>query len=310
MSQVPITPCMVDEADNSTAQNPKTGISWGKPNEDGEILCVRNTFIDVESDSLGGLQAVNMHDGGAQTWTVSAFGLGSRLQAEQPVEQDEGTEEPSVVVVTPEQSLACADFRPSDRRQHDSLSAHTSTPLASVATPDQRSDTYGASHPEPSPSSAAPGLVLLQVPLQLHCGTDTSLFRGSLETSVAVLSQELDSETGSLSLKLQVTLKPPATDAESPAQNVLPQPWLQESKAEAPPQQRRRPSASPGAAAAEKRDGICCHWKHGWCKFGEECKFTHPAEMCGIDSKGNVSAGTANHLTPATAAGRRPSRTK
>jgi len=316
-----LTPCMVDD-ESPRASSPKPGISWGKPNENGEIVSIRNTVIDVESGP--GLEDVNLHDGGARTWSVSAFGLGglgSRVRSEQPLatthEQDEGTplsldspEEPLVVIVTPDQSLACADIRgPDECCQPEALPAQTSTPAASAAAPDQSSDAHGASVLEPLPISAAPGLVLLQVPLQLNCGT-ASLFRGSLDTSVAVLSQELDPETGSLSVKLNVTLKPPAKSAESPVPNVLPQPWLQEPKAEAKPQQRKRPSASPGITAAEKRDGVCCHWKNGWCRYGEACKFNHPAEMCGVDSKNNVAAGAASYLMPATAAGQRPSRGK
>merc|ERR1712129_540022 len=116
--------------------------------------------------------------------------------------------------------------------------------------------------------------------------------------------QELDPETGGLLLKLQVTIKPPAKSAQTSSQNVLPKPWLQEPKAEAAPQQRRLPSPSPGAAAAEKRDRICCHWKNGYCRYGEACKFQHPAEICGTcDSRSDVAAGTASYLTPATAAG-------
>mmetsp|Transcript_3484 Transcript_3484/g.6635 ORF Transcript_3484/g.6635 Transcript_3484/m.6635 type:complete len:330 (-) Transcript_3484:197-1186(-) len=291
-----VEPCMVDD----------------EPPRADTTVCVRNTFIDVESGSPCGLQTVNMHDGGAQTWAVSAFGLGSvGLGSNWRSDQDDSTplpgdsptgismEEPSVVIVTPDQSLTCADVRdPEGCRHNEAQRAQTSTSPASAAMPDQPSDANGTSAPAPTPSSAEPGLVLLQVPLQLHCGSETSLFRGALDTNVAVIQQELDPETGALSLKLQVTLKPPAKSGGTSSQNVRPQPWLQQPMAKAAPQQQRRPSPTPGAVAAEKRDGICCHWKNGWCKFGGSCKFMHPLEMCGIASKSDNAAGVGTYMTP------------
>jgi len=280
-------PCMVDDdispRANAVSAKPSL-VSWGEPDEDGEIVSVRNTFIDVDTDE--GLRAVEMHDGGAQTWAVSAFGLGSRWRSE-PIDSSpagNSQEEPKFVIVTPDQSFACADVSGPEKNRPDETPAAQTSNLPSAPTPDQSSGANGASAPHPLPSSAASNLVLLQVPLQLNCGPETPQFRGALDTSVTVLEQELDAGAGSLSLKLHVTLKPPAKCTGSVSPNVLPQPWLQGAKVEATQQQRRRPSPSPGAAAAEKRDGICCHWRNGYCRYGEACKFMHPVDMQGIDS--------------------------
>jgi hypothetical protein len=122
-------------------------------------------------------------------------------------------------------------------------------------------------------------MLLLQVPLQLDCGPGTPFFNRSMETSVAVLSQEQDPVTGSVSLRLRVLLRPHDASTGTPLPAPLPQRLQRAPKADA---ERKR--FGPGAAAKQKQDLICCHWKKGWCKLGGSCKFQHPAEMCGIDA--------------------------
>jgi len=132
-------------------------------------------------------------------------------------------------------------------------------------------------------------MVLLQVPLQLHCDSGAPFCNGSVDTSVAVLNQEHDSLTGSVSLQLQGVLRPHHRSTTIPLPATLP-PQLQR----APKADAAHRHATPGEVAAQNRDFVCCHWKKGWCKLGESCKFKHPAEM-----RSNI-CGTRDMLPPHT----------
>jgi len=117
---------------------------------------------------------------------------------------------------------------------------------------------------------------------------------------VAVLDQEQDSVTGCVSLRLRVLLRPHDTSTGTPLAAPLP-PQLQR----APKADAVRKYTGPGAEAKKKQDLICCHWKKGWCKLGESCKFQHPAEMCGIDASASLVADACSGAA-AVAARRRP----
>jgi len=129
-------------------------------------------------------------------------------------------------------------------------------------------------------------MVLLQVPLQLDSGPGTPFFNGSVDTNVAVVNQEQDPVTGCVALQLRVLLRPHDGSTGLPLQVTLPPPMQQRS----PRADGARKHLGPGAAAKQKQDLVCCHWKRGWCKLGESCKFEHPAEMRGIDESASLLA--------------------
>jgi len=165
-------------------------------------------------------------------------------------------------------------------KSHDLVAESTQRHLSPAAERPQASDADNVAAREPSTS-----MVLLQVPLQLDCGLGTPFFNRSVDSSVAVLNQEQDPITGIVSLRLRVLLEPHDTNTGTPLPATLP-PQLQR----APKADAEREHASPGAAATKKQDLICNHWKRGWCKLGDLCKFKHPAEMCGIDASASLLA--------------------
>jgi len=262
--------------------------AWeGESGKRDAIVRIRNTFIDVDSGEDEGLQALEMHRGGAQTWAVSMLGLSNRCQPQQPSEvaNHQGCRTPS--------SSGSTEGRSEDMESPLSFAApYGSLSMACVqelqkcrqhAAESTQTDSLPVAAQKPSPT-----MVLLQVPLQIGCELGTPFFDGSVETSVTVLNQEHDRVTGSVSLQLQVLLRPLDRSTGAPLQTPLPPQLLQAPKADAAPQQRKHPS--PGAAAKERREMICCHWKRGWCKLGESCKFKHPAEMQGIDAPASLVA--------------------
>jgi hypothetical protein len=278
--------------------SPNFGVWSEESDEDDAIMCVRNTFIDIDSGE-NGLHAVEMHEGGAQTWTVCALGLGDHGGPQQrpaaaghegcgtlsscgSLESTTDDEEPPRFLAPPNGSLSMSAAREFHKRRHPAAEStqRRSSPAAAMA--HQSSDAEKVTAQEPSPTWAASSMVLLQVPLQLHYGPGTPFLNGCVDASVAVLKQEQDSVTGSVSLHLQVLLRPPGRNTGVP----LPTKLLRSAKADAAPQQRKHPS--PGAAAKEKQDLICCHWKKGWCKLGKSCKFKHPANMHGIDAPASL----------------------
>jgi len=284
-------------------RSPSLSVRDDETDEEDAVICVRNTFIDVDAGQDGGLQAVEMHDSGAQTWAVSMLNLGSHCRPQESSvasdedcitppaccspdstsEESEDSESP-FLLATPSGSLSMAavhelhkfrGFAAGQTQRHSSPEA---------ARPHQPSDSGEVTAQEPSPT-----MVLLQVPLQLHCGSGTPFCSGSVDTSVAVLNQEHDSVTGSVSLQLRVVLRPQDRSRTTPLPATLPPQLQRAPKADAPHRH-----ATPGEVAAQKKDFVCCHWKKGWCKLGESCKFKHPVEM-----RSNV-CGTRDVVRPHT----------
>jgi len=296
-------------AEASTGETRSTSPSVGddESEEEDTVICVRNTFINIDSGE-DGLEAVEMHESGAQTWTVSSLILRNRCKPLEPstVASHEGCRTPPAcdspdstsedmeypfLLTTPTGSLsmaaACA-LHECHGPAAESTQRHLSP---AAARPHQPSDADIVAAPEPSPT-----MVLLQVPLQLDCGPGTPFSNRSVDTSVAVLNQEQDPVTGCVSLQLRVLLRPHEWSTGLP----LPAPL--------PPQMQRPPKpdavrkqSSPGAAAKQKRDVTCCHWKKGWCKLGESCKFEHTAEMRGIDASASLVADACGGAAAVTA---------
>jgi len=281
---------------HEAAATPKTrspSLSIRGDESDGEdgVFCVRNTFIDVDSGEDGGLQAVEMHESGARTWAVSMLNLGSDCQQQQssvasdnscstppacgsPESTWEDAESP-FLLATPSGSLSMAAVHDLFKRHGLAAGAPQRDSSPEAARPHQPSDSGTVTAQEPSPT-----MVLLQVPLQLHCGSGTPFCNGSVDASVAVLNQEQDSVTGSVSLQLRVVLRPHDRSTRTPSPATLPPQLQRAPTADAP---HRHPT--PGEVAAQKKDFVCCHWKKGWCKLGESCRFKHPVEtrskVCG-----------------------------
>jgi len=148
----------------------------------------------------------------------------------------------------------------------------------------------GQAKAEPSPAEL-PGLVMVQVPLQVQWDTNTPLGCGPPNASVTVLSQNVDAKTGAVSMDLCVVLSPPGTSPEGASLTHMPRSWqqLRQSGSSAALQ---RATAKPSATAAEKRDSVCCHWKKkGRCRYEDSCKFMHPTEQREIgDADGEETA--------------------
>jgi len=277
--------------------SPSPSVRDDDSSKEDTVICVRNTFIDINSGEDGGLEAVEMHESGAQTWTVSSLILRNRCQPQQPltVSSQEGCRTPSAcdssestsedeespfLVTTPSGSLSMAavcELRERHGFAADSTHGHSSP---AAATPHQPFDADTVTATEPSPT-----MVLLQVPLQLDCGPGTPFLNGSVDTGVAVLNQEQDPVTGGVSLQLRVFLRPHDWSTGLPLPVPLPPQLPQPPKPDA-----AHKRSSPGAAAKQKQDVICCHWKKGWCKLGESCKFEHPAETFGVDASASLVA--------------------
>jgi len=96
-----------------------------------------------------------------------------------------------------------------------------------------------------------------------------------------VLSHNVEARTGAVSMNLHVVLSPPGMSPEGPSSTRMPQsqPKLRQPASSAALQRANR---SPGEVVAERRDSVCCHWKKGWCRYEDSCKFKHPTKQQGI----------------------------
>jgi len=137
------------------------------------------------------------------------------------------------------------------------------------------------SAPDMAPVATLPGLVVVQVPLQVQRDTNTPSGCGPPNAAVEVLSHNVDARTGAVSMNLHVVLSPPGMSPEGPSSTRMPQSQqtLRQSASSAALQRANR---SPGEVAAERRDSVCCHWKKGWCRYEDSCKFKHPTKQRGI----------------------------
>jgi len=288
-------------------RSPSPSVGDDDSDEEDTVICVRNTFIDIDSGEDGGLDAVEMHKSGAQTWTVSPLILRNHCQPQQPstVASHEGCRTPPAcespestsedveapfLLKTPSGSLSLAAFC-GLHEYHGLATESTQRHSSPAARPHLPSDAVTVAAPELSPT-----MVLLQVPLQLDCGPGTPFLNGSVDTSVEVLNQGQDPVTGSVSLQLRVLLRPHDWGTGLPLPAPLPQQLQQPLKPDA-----MRKRSSPGAAAKQKQEVICCHWKKGWCKLGESCKFEHTAETCGVDTSASLVADACGGAAAVTA---------
>jgi len=110
---------------------------------------------------------------------------------------------------------------------------------------------------------------------------DTPLGCGPPNTAVAVLSHNVDARNGAVSMDLRVVLSPPGTSPEDPSSTRVPQ-SQQRPRQPSSSAALQRANRTPGEMAAEKRDLVCCHWKKGWCRYENSCKFKHPTKQHGI----------------------------
>jgi hypothetical protein len=119
-----------------------------------------------------------------------------------------------------------------------------------------------------------------------------------MATSVMVEGQEVDAATDVVSLQLKVLLMPPTVSVEALPKTLSLQQLLSPSLAGATLKQQRQ--ATPGEAAAKIKELVCCHWKNkGWCRYGNGCKFMHPAEKCGVGAETqNLSTGAVSAPIP------------
>jgi len=251
------------------------------------------TEVDADSSTTGGLQDVELHDSGENMPIASTVNVKDALQLERllstatygdqtPSLYDSPRcypDDPSVFLPTPNESVEISD----PHGFEDVMTAESllpPTPLDSLGHYGHccRMDCESASEPSPS---IFPGLVVVQVPLQLQCDANAPLARGPAGADVAVLSQEMDAKTGAMALHVRVVLSPPGVSPKDFLSTCMPQQQPPQESATSAAQRRAR--VSPGATAAKKRDMVCCHWKtKGWCRYEDSCGFMHPEGKRGM----------------------------
>jgi len=135
---------------------------------------------------------------------------------------------------------------------------------------------------ELAPVATLPSLVFVQVPLEVQWNTHTPWGCGPPNAAVAVLSHNVDAKTGAVSMDLRVVLSQPGSSPAGPSSTPLPQSQQQLHQSASSAAALQRANRCPGEVAAERRDSVCCHWKKGWCRYGDSCKFKHPIRQRGI----------------------------
>jgi len=297
-------------ADSTCTPSPCTGQEHSEAGtrQEDTAICVKNTFVVVDECEADGLQHVELHTSGAHTWAVSEIRVNNGLQLErQPpmAYQGVGTvasdgshsffrDDPAFHLATPNASFVVSDCHGLRGHTCSSMAEAplllTSAALLGQSGQQSQSGQPGQANAEPSPAEL-PGLVMVQVPLQVQWDTNTPLGCGPPNASVTVLSQNVDAKTGAVSMDLCVVLSPPGTSPEGASLTHMPRSWqqLRQSGSSAALQ---RATAKPSATAAEKRDSVCCHWKKkGRCRYEDSCKFMHPTEQREIgDADGEETA--------------------
>eukprot|EP00419_Tripos_fusus_P088816 CAMPEP_0172866726 /NCGR_PEP_ID=MMETSP1075-20121228/82152_1 /TAXON_ID=2916 /ORGANISM="Ceratium fusus, Strain PA161109" /LENGTH=402 /DNA_ID=CAMNT_0013715923 /DNA_START=15 /DNA_END=1223 /DNA_ORIENTATION=- len=258
------------------------------------------TEVDADSSTTGGIQDTDLHESGENTSAASTGSIKNAMQFDTlPLMAITGDKTPSL---------------------YDSPRFYSDDPVVFPATPDEgsvASDLYGlgdrsclmaespllptslpsmgqfASTPEPCPSTL-PGLVLVQVPLQVQCDANAPLSQGPAYMNVKMLSQEMDAQTGAVSLHLRLVLSPPGVCPEdfSPMCTPASEQPPQQSEAQATLSKKR---ATPSTIAAKNRDMVCCHWKtKGWCRYEDSCRFMHLEAKRGMGGSAVEETGDAN----------------
>jgi hypothetical protein len=259
---------------------------------------IKNTFLEFGEDLAGELEDVELHDSGAQTWAASDVRSACQLQPENPLTAkvlEEDCSNPLDLLTVPSQAEKSSDMRGHCESHH--VAAQTSpvrTSPASALPPHQPKDADAATLNPPSFAPDESRLVVLQVPLRLQGANIALLGCKNMDTSVIVEEQEIDAETDAVSLQLKVLLMPPTINAETLPKSLSLQQLLSPSLASATLKRPRQ--TTPGEAAAKTRDMVCCHWKNkGWCRYGNDCKFMHPVDKCGLSAEPpNLSTGAVS----------------
>jgi hypothetical protein len=265
-----------------------TSPSTGEQHSEGQTS-KEETEVDADSSTTGGHQDVELHDSGENTLTASTFNIERGLERlpsmAAPGDQTPSlydsprcySDDPSVFLATPDESFVMPDPHGlGDLLTADSLLPPT--PLASLGRFSQGFQMDCESAPEPP--VIFPRLVMVQVPVQLHCDASTPLAQGLADTNVTLLDQEMDAKTGAVSLHLRVVLSPQGVSPNDFSPTCMPQ--------QQPPQQSATAAAEsacvgPGITAAKRRDMVCCHWKtKGWCRYENSCRFMHPNAKRGM----------------------------
>jgi len=110
-----------------------------------------------------------------------------------------------------------------------------------------------------APVATLPGLVVVQVPLEVQWATNTPLGCGPPNAAVAVLSHNVDTKIGAVSMDLRVVLSPPGTSPERPSSTHAPQSRHKLRQSASPAAALQRAKRSPGELAAERRGSVCRH---------------------------------------------------
>jgi len=294
--------------DSTCAPSPRTGQEQseaGTTQEEAEDTAfrVKNTFIVVGECEADGLQHVELHASGAHTWAISDFRVndGLKVECRPPMADQEVStpssdgssrffpDDPTLHLATPDASFAVSDCH--GLRGHVCPSmAEAPLLLTSAALlgqsghpsqPGQPRQANADSAPELAPVATLPGLVVVQVPLQVQWDTNTPSGCGPPNAAVQVLSHNVNARTGAVSMNLHMVLSPPGMSPEGPSSTRMPQ-SQQKLRQSASSAALQRADRSPGEVAAERRDSVCCHWKKGCCRYENSCKFKHPTKQHGI----------------------------
>jgi len=258
--------------------------------QEGHSCRIKNTFIVVGEDMAGELQDVELHDGGAQTWAASDLRPRKSLEAEVLEEHYSSPKcclkEPFDFRATPGRVQTPSDMAGHHERHHSTAQASPVPRIpASTLPPQQLNDTDAATLYPPLVAANESSLILLQVPVILQ-GDPNSTLLGCRNVSpiVMVEEQKVDAATGAVSLQLRVLLMPRALSAGMSPKSLSQQQPPSPSLAGARLKQQRQ--ATPGEAAAKKGNMVCIHWSDkGRCRYGDLCKFMHPADKRGVTAE-------------------------